>query len=130
MAMPIMVVSSVKNVTTKRGSSRSSPQVRERTIIYEGSSGPRELLEAIVIQAQAALKGLEPTIKANEALEKELTEEEKRKTQDGDGDGKGKGKEIRVLTEENTKLLGFCKRIIGTAQPSIAPCAKQRATRL
>ncbi|KAI0682282.1 ubiquitin conjugating enzyme family protein [Cerioporus squamosus] len=49
MAMPIMVVTSVK--TPLRRS-----RIRERTITYEGSSGPRELLEAIVIQAQAALK--------------------------------------------------------------------------
>lgn len=113
MAMPIMVVSSVKSVTTRRGSSKGSPQIRERTIIYEGSSGPRELLEAIVIQAQAAMKGLEPTIKANEELEAEMTEAQKRVTQDD----KGKAKEIiRVVTEENTRLLGFCRRILATAQ--------------
>jgi hypothetical protein len=112
MAMPIMVVSSVKSVPTRRTSSKNSPQVRERTIIYEGSSGPRELLEAIVIQAQAAMKGLEPTIKASEALENEMTEEQKRKTL---GD-KGKGKVNKVVSEENIKLLGFCKRILTTAQ--------------
>lgn len=57
MAQPIMTVSSVKAVATKKGSGNT--HLRERTIIYEGSSGPRELLESIVIQATAALKGLE-----------------------------------------------------------------------
>ena len=57
MGMPIMVVSSVKSVNMKKTGLRK--QLRERTIVYEGSSGPRELLEAIVIQAQAASKGLE-----------------------------------------------------------------------
>ena len=111
--MPIMVAASVKTVTSRRGSSKSSPQIRERTIIYEGSSGPRELLEAIVIQAQAAMKGLEPTIRAEEEAKAEMTEEQKRMT----SDEKGKGKDIfKMSSEENTKLLGFCKRILATAK--------------
>lgn len=56
MAQPIMVVASIKSVTTKKSSSST---LRERTIVYEGSSGPRELLESIVIQATAAMKSLE-----------------------------------------------------------------------
>lgn len=112
MAMPIMVVSSVKNVVTRKSNSRSGPQVRERTIIYEGSSGPRELLEAIVIQAQAAIKGLEPTIAASTDVT-EMTEEEKRMTLDD----KGKGKLVnKVVSEENVKLLEFCKRILANAK--------------
>ncbi|KAI0092127.1 ubiquitin conjugating enzyme family protein [Irpex rosettiformis] len=112
MAMPIMVVSSVKNAITRRSSSRTGPQVRERTIIYEGSSGPRELLEAIVIQAQAAIKGLEPSIAAQNA-DGEMTEEQKRMTQDD----KGKGKQVnKVVLEENVKLLEFCKRILANAK--------------
>lgn len=113
MAMPIMVVSSVKNVITRKASSKSSPQIRERTIVYEGSSGPRELLEAIVIQAQAAMKGLEAGTKAAEAAKLEMTEDQKRQT----SDDKGKGKDLsKASSEENSKLLGFCKRILGTAQ--------------
>lgn len=113
MAMPIMVVSSVKTVPSRKGSSRTSPQIRERTIVYEGSSGPRELLEAIVIQAQAAMKGLEPSVRAEEESRDEMTEEQKRMTQDD----KGKGKDLlKIISEENIKLLGFCKRIIGTAK--------------
>lgn len=114
MAMPIMVVSSIKNVTTRKSSPRGSPQVRERTIIYEGSSGPRELLEAIVIQAQAAMKGLEPSLIGTEGgAVDEMTEEQKRMTLDD----KGKGKEsTKVVSEENLKLMTFCKRILATAK--------------
>jgi hypothetical protein len=113
MAMPIMVVSSVKNVVTRKTPSpRSGPQVRERTIIYEGSSGPRELLEAIVIQAQAAIKGLEPSVAAT-AVDAEMTEEEKRMT----SADKGKGKLVpKVVSDENVRLLEFCKRILANAQ--------------
>ena len=45
MAMPIMVVTSVKTVAAKK-SSKGPHRIRERAIIYEGSAGPRELLEA------------------------------------------------------------------------------------
>jgi hypothetical protein len=111
MAMPIMVVSSVRTHTPKRATNGTLP-LRERTIIYEGSSGPRELLESIVIQANAAIKGLEG-IKPIEAAPVEMTEEQKRVT----NDTKGKTKEIPApsLSEENQKLFGFCQRILATA---------------
>ncbi|KAN0131396.1 hypothetical protein V8E53_010773 [Lactarius tabidus] len=111
MAMPIMVVSSVRTHTPKRATNGTLP-LRERTIIYEGSSGPRELLESIVIQANAAIKGLEG-IKPVEAAPVEMTEEQKRVT----NDTKGKTKEIPApaLSEENQKLFGFCQRILATA---------------
>ncbi|EJD00913.1 uncharacterized protein FOMMEDRAFT_135199 [Fomitiporia mediterranea MF3/22] len=117
MAMPIMVVSSIKAVNTKKVGSRS--QIRERTIIYEGSSGPRELLEAIVIQATAALKGLEGP-KLSDLTPEEMTEEQKRMT---GVDVNGKGKEKAPASNgadsaallENKRLLEFCNRIIATA---------------
>jgi len=109
MAMPIMVVVSVKAVTTRKGINSSHP-VRERTIVYEGSSGPRELLESLVIQAQAAMKSLEKSSKQSEAEDEEMTEEAKRVT----NESKGKGKEIE-MPEDSRKLLGFCKRILATA---------------
>ncbi|KAK7676142.1 hypothetical protein QCA50_020892 [Cerrena zonata] len=115
MAMPIMVVTSVKSVNSKRfdsPSSGSGSRIRERTIVYEGSSGPRELLEAIVIQAQAALKGLEP-LRFEDDQRDEMSEEQKRIT----NDEKGKNKEInKAVAEENEKLLGFCKKIVSTAK--------------
>ena len=109
MAMPIMVVSSIKAVSSKKSPSKN--HIRERTIIYEGSSGPRELLEAIVIQAQAALKGLEGN-KPVEPETMEMTEEQKRMKVDD----KGKGKERdEIIPDENAKLLDFCRRILTTA---------------
>jgi hypothetical protein len=111
MAMPIMVISSVKAVATKRTNSKSDTRIRERTIVYEGSSGPRELLEAIAIQAQAALKSLEGS-KSLEVVPEEMTEDQKRMT----NDTKGKAKEpTSTASDENQKLLAFCRRILATA---------------
>ncbi|OJA14679.1 hypothetical protein AZE42_02395 [Rhizopogon vesiculosus] len=110
MAMPIMVVASVKSVAPKKVAKGKAP-IRERTIIYEGSAGPRELLEAIVIQAQAAIKGLEG-IKTPDPEVVEMTEEQKRMT----SSAKGKERESTPsLSDENQKLLSFCRRILATA---------------
>ncbi|KAI0677647.1 ubiquitin conjugating enzyme family protein [Trametes maxima] len=112
MAMPIMVVTSVKAVAGKKPPAKGSSRIRERTILYEGSSGPRELLEAIVIQAQAALKGLEG-MKPVEVENPEMSEEQKRMTADEKGKAKDDG---QVTSEENRKLLTFCQRIMNTAK--------------
>ena len=110
MAMPCMVAVSVKAVAAKKSLKGGWP-IRERTIVYEGSSGPRELLEAIVIQAQAALKGLEG-VKPAESEPEEMTEEQKRMT----SEHKGKAKETpSAPQDEHTKLLNFCRRIVSTA---------------
>lgn len=110
MAMPIMVVASVKSVAPKKVA-KGKALIRERTIIYEGSAGPRELLEAIVIQSQAAIKGLEG-IKSPDSEEIEMTEEQKRMTTSV----KGKERESTPsLSDENQKLLSFCRRILATA---------------
>ncbi|KAH7929485.1 ubiquitin conjugating enzyme family protein [Leucogyrophana mollusca] len=115
MAMPIMTVASIKSVAPKKAIAKGGSPVRERTIIYEGSSGPRELLEAIVIQAQAAIKGLEG-MKPVETCPEEMTEEQKRMTGEGKGKGKGKEKEpAPAISDENQKLLAFCHRILATA---------------
>lgn len=107
MAMPIMSVDSVKATNMKK--TKSGSYVRERTIVYEGSPSPRELLEGIAIQATAALKGLERT--KVEEVNEELTEEQKRMTVDL----KGKSKEsVAVVVDENQKLLEFCQRILAT----------------
>ncbi|KAI1795079.1 ubiquitin conjugating enzyme family protein [Ganoderma leucocontextum] len=111
MAMPIMVVTSVKTVAAKK-SPKGTLRIRERAIIYEGSAGPRELLEAIVIQAQAALKGLEG-MKTAEPETEEMSEEQKRMTADEKGKGKDDG---AIVCEENKKLLDFCQRIVNTAK--------------
>lgn len=104
MAMPIMVVASIKPKAPIAGSG-SRPAQRERIIMYEGSSGPRELLESIVIQAQAAIKGLEGMKPAEtEGQDGEMTESEKRMT----ASEKGKQKELADATpDENINLLRF-----------------------
>ncbi|KAI0711061.1 ubiquitin conjugating enzyme family protein [Cerioporus squamosus] len=112
MAMPIMVVTSVKTVPGKKSAPKGGSRIRERTITYEGSSGPRELLEAIVIQAQAALKGLEG-MKTVEPETLEMSEEQKRMTADEKGKAKDDG---AIVSEENKKLLNFCQRIVNTAK--------------
>jgi hypothetical protein len=111
MGMPIMVVSGVKDVTVRKGAGNAG-STKERTIVYEGSSGPRELLESIVIQAEAALKGLEGIIKAREAKKdpEAMTEEQKRMTTGT----KGKAR-VNVIDDENDKLLTFCEGILNTA---------------
>lgn len=115
MAMPCMVVSSVKPV---KKPARGKTSIRERVVTYEGSSGPRELLEAIVIQAQAAIKGLEG-FKEPEKNPEDMTEEEKRMTAE---DRKGKAKEIDTHAEENTKLLKFwCAHLHCPACTSLRP---------
>lgn len=113
MGMPIMVLVSSKPVVKKSGSSRGPSKVRERALTYEGSSGPRELLESIFIQAQAALKGLESSIPPEAAIA-EMTEEEKRMTS-GDK-GKAKAADHAAMSPENAQLLSFCRSIQGTVQ--------------
>ena len=107
MAMPIMVVASVKAVTAKNN------QIRERTIVYEGSSSPRELLEGIAMQALAALKGLEGN-KLPDAPPEELTEEQKRMTVEMRD--KVEEQAVATISDENEKLLRFCRRILATVK--------------
>lgn len=112
MGMPIMISTSVSALkpqpTSSTGSSKGrKPAPRERTIVYEGSSGPRELMESIVIQAQAALKGLGPSPE-DLKKDKEPTEEEKRRTAGAtptEPDTKGKGK--ANAAEDNARLRAF-----------------------
>jgi hypothetical protein len=103
MAQPVMLPISV-SVTTKKGHS-----TREKKIMYEGSSSPRELLESIVIQATAALKGLDNL--SVQMVEEEMTEEEKRIT----GTNAAAPVEEAPMSDENRRLFDFCQRIIDTA---------------
>ncbi|VDB85365.1 unnamed protein product [Peniophora sp. CBMAI 1063] len=111
MAMPIMVVSSVKANPPRR--SNNGAPIRERVILYEGSSSPRELLESMVIQANAAVKSLEGRTRAADEEAQEMTEEQKRVTLETKG--KDKAKTVPVTSEENQKMITFCHRILSTA---------------
>lgn len=113
MGMPIMVLVSSKPVLKKPCGSKGTSKVKERTLTYEGSSGPRELLESIFIQAQAALKGLEATIPPEKTVV-EMTEEEKRMT--SGNKGKAKAPDPAAISPENAQLLFFCRSIQGTVQ--------------
>lgn len=108
MAMPIMMMVSVVSVSGKKSTTAGGFGRRERTIIYEGSPSPRELLEAIAIQAQAALKGLESVKHPEPAAE--LTEEQKRMPQAQEK----KSDNVTAALDENKKMLEFCHRILGT----------------
>jgi hypothetical protein len=108
MAQPVMLPLT-STVTGKKGSS-----VRERKVVYEGSSGPRELLESIVIQATAAMKSLEG-LKPVEVLTEEMSEAQKRVLDTDDAKGKDKVEEQPALSAENAKMLEFCKQIVNTA---------------
>jgi hypothetical protein len=75
-------------------------------ITYEGASSPRELLENIVIQAQAALKGLETQQPPEEELDQKTTEERMRMTaaELATVEKRGQQTEIEV---ENAQLRDF-----------------------
>lgn len=109
MGMPIMIGSTTTALKPQGGSTSSKgrkPAPRERTIVYEGSSGPRELMESIVIQAQAAIKGLGPS-PAELKKAKEPTEEEKRRIVGAPNPQDVKGKTKATFSEDNTKLRTF-----------------------
>lgn len=109
MGMPIMIISSVSALKPQGGpgvTKSRGPSPRERTIVYEGSAGPRELMESIVIQAQAAIKGLGPS-KAELNKGKPPTEEEKRRVVGTPNVNDAKGKAKALITEENSKLRSF-----------------------
>jgi hypothetical protein len=112
MAMPIMVLGSTKPASKRATSKGSHSKTREWVLVYEGSSGPRELLESIYIQAEAALKSLD----SNGAVEMpatEMTEQEKRVT----NVDKGKAREAEpVISAENAQMLAFCQRIKSTVK--------------
>ncbi|KAJ7781258.1 hypothetical protein B0H16DRAFT_1497657 [Mycena metata] len=96
---------------SRRGNQPITPPSENEPSSTKEVPAPRELLEAIAIQAHAALKALEST-KAPETADEDLTEEQKRMTVDS----KGKSKEVSApIADENQKLLDFCQRIHATA---------------
>ncbi|KIY34108.1 ubiquitin-conjugating enzyme family protein [Cryptococcus gattii E566] len=93
-----------------------SPTVPSSLIItYEGAPSPRELLENVVLQAKAALKGLEGVpLTQIEGLE--LTEEELR-TNIKELEKKEAERVERESLDENSVLKAFCSlRIIKSAE--------------
>lgn len=108
-AQAIMRVSSVRYLTPKsRGdttsSNRASPVAgrREKEIVFEGSAGPRELLEGILRQVNAAKRSM---------------------SGQKDGDTKQEGLELSYYqslrskeNEEVEKLEAFCDRFVSAVK--------------
>nr|XP_019009265.1 uncharacterized protein I206_05913 [Kwoniella pini CBS 10737]OCF48046.1 hypothetical protein I206_05913 [Kwoniella pini CBS 10737] len=85
------------------------------TVTYEGSSSPRELLENCVIQAQAALKGLQAVSDISKPKEIDMTEEEKRLSRAEVARREREQKEGERL-DANAQLRTFCEKIVYSAQ--------------
>ncbi|CDZ96453.1 Ubiquitin-conjugating enzyme [Phaffia rhodozyma] len=103
LSMPQMIrVGSNVHKTTSSDSSK----IVEREVTYEGSSGPRELLENIVIQALAAMKGFQMTEARD--FDVGLTEPSSSIVVAQQDDGS-------LGLNEKLKLQEFCQRIISTA---------------
>lgn len=102
MAMPIMVVAS----RIPREGTGQNGRVQEVTVTYEGSAGPRELLELIAIQAHAAVKGLE-TGAYEELVVPDPMEPATESNTLLTSSNKGKERVVHTRSEENEQLLGF-----------------------
>ena len=77
-----------------------------KTVTYEGSASPRELLESCVIQAQAALKGLAATRKV-ESDDEEGTEEDGKRMSMAEKRAKEEEAKMRRVDDENVQLEEF-----------------------
>lgn len=77
----------------------------QKTVTYEGSSSPRELLESCVIQAQAALKGLEAT--AGVLEDEEMDAETAMRMSMAEAKAKANEKRAVALADENEQLKTF-----------------------
>ena len=84
---------------------QSSADPKQLVVTYEGASSPRELLESCVIQAQAALKGLEATA-FKEHFGQGETEEELQMSTERILEQQREQVEAR-RTDENTQLKEF-----------------------
>ncbi|TYJ53196.1 hypothetical protein B9479_006174 [Cryptococcus floricola] len=86
------------------------------TITYEGAPSPRELLENVVIQAQAALRGLQGVQSADEEeKDRKLTEEELRASK-AEVDRLAQKRVEQEKNDENSVLKAFCLRIVKSAE--------------
>ncbi|GFZ49786.1 hypothetical protein JCM24511_07189 [Saitozyma sp. JCM 24511] len=85
------------------------------SVTYEGSPSPRELLESVVIQAQAALKGLEGTATKDEPA-KDSGDESMLRMSAAEV-AKEKADKLKGRRHDaNARLEDFCDRIIASAE--------------
>jgi hypothetical protein len=62
LAMPQMRPAKTETLPSPNGTKNDGHQVQ---VTYEGAPSPRELLESVVIQAQAAIKGLQSDVEVS-----------------------------------------------------------------
>lgn len=86
--------------------SEPTPHPETVTTTYEGSPSPRELLEYIVIQARAALKGLSATSGVEAEATKEVGEDELRMSV-SERKKQQEEKRREMMGDENEMLLVF-----------------------
>ncbi|OXC68093.1 hypothetical protein AYX13_03304 [Cryptococcus neoformans] len=92
-----------------------SPTISNSLIVtYEGAPSPRELLENIVLQAKAALKGLEGIQPAQ--IEGLMLTEEELRTNIKEMEKKEAERVEKESLDENSILKAFCLRIIKSAE--------------
>ncbi|WVQ77522.1 hypothetical protein IAR50_007208 [Cryptococcus sp. DSM 104548] len=97
-------------------SAQTVGDARSLTITYEGAPSPRELLENVVIQARAALRGLQGVQPADEGeKDRKLTEEELRASK-AEVDRLALKKLEQEKDDENSALKAFCLRIVKSAE--------------
>nr|XP_018260191.1 uncharacterized protein I303_07108 [Kwoniella dejecticola CBS 10117]OBR82349.1 hypothetical protein I303_07108 [Kwoniella dejecticola CBS 10117] len=89
--------------------------LQSHIVTYEGTSSPRELLENCVIQAQAALKGLQSVSELSKTNEIHMTEEDKRVSK-AELARRERVKQEEEKSDANFQLRSFCERIIASAQ--------------
>jgi hypothetical protein len=77
----------------------------ERIVTYEGSPSPRELLENVVIQAEAALKGLASTKRNVDAGR--LDDEEERRVSMVEAARREKEKQEEMKHDQSAQLREF-----------------------
>lgn len=109
----LQVVSSHESLASMLGMPQMRPAQAEvnendqtKTVTYEGSASPRELLESCVIQAQAALKGLAATRKV-ESDDEEGTEEDGKRMSMAEKRAKEEETRMRRVDDENVQLEEF-----------------------
>nr|XP_019043448.1 ubiquitin-conjugating enzyme family protein [Kwoniella bestiolae CBS 10118]OCF22378.1 ubiquitin-conjugating enzyme family protein [Kwoniella bestiolae CBS 10118] len=86
------------------------------TVTYEGSSSPRELLENCIIQAQAALKGLQSVDNISRPSDDVMMTEEDLRISKAELARRLREKKEEEKQDANYQLRSFCERIVSSAQ--------------
>ncbi|OCF77874.1 ubiquitin-conjugating enzyme family protein [Kwoniella mangroviensis CBS 8886] len=85
-------------------------------VTYEGASSPRELLENCVIQAQAALKGLQSVDNVSKSSEDVMMTEEDLRISKAELARREREEKQEEKQDSNYQLRSFCERIVASAR--------------